>query len=151
MKIKDFKGLNIEVEKEIDKKLVTKPSDPSVNSGSDLKIQSINEFDVKEKTTPSIKISKFTKLEVKGSYQPLTKSSFQSLMSLISGKIYNSLNFINLMFDFYSYCNSTNTLTEIISSLDDLSDEAIKYFPDLDFYEKINRLKQKLIDSGLET
>ncbi|MFX1452572.1 MAG: hypothetical protein ACFFCM_17170, partial [Promethearchaeota archaeon] len=49
------------------------------------------------------------------------------------------------------YCNSTNTLTEIISSLDDLSDEAIKHFPDLDFYEKINRLKQKLIDSGLET
>ncbi|MFX0136229.1 MAG: hypothetical protein ACFFDN_21495 [Candidatus Hodarchaeota archaeon] len=123
---------------------------PSINSGNDLKIQSIDEFEVKEKKAPSIKISKFKKLKVKDSYQPLTKSSFQSLMSLISGKIYNSFNFINSLFDFYSYCDSTHTLSDIISSLDNLVIDAKKSFPDLDIFNTINNIKQKLIGTQQE-
>ncbi len=140
IKIKDFKGMKITVERETDPKLTEIPS----SGQDDLSIQSLSEFEIKEKKAPSIKISKFNKLTVKDKYKPLTKSSFQSLMELISGKIYNSLNFINSLFEFYTFCKAKRNHDEVISVLNDLANEAKNSFPDLDMTLKINNLTKSL-------
>jgi len=138
------------VEKDIDSELSNKSTNSSINSMDDLKIKSISEFEVKEKRTPSIKISKFKKLMVNDDYKPLKKSSFQSLIELISGKIYNSLNFISELFEFYSLCDNQNEIEKIISSLNNLVLISRKNFPDLDISTNIEEIKQIFQNSNIE-
>lgn len=146
LKIKDHKGIKISVEKEIDSDLVDKSSKTSSYSKEDYKIKSINDFELKEKKISSIKISKFNKLDVKDNYKPLIKSSFQSLIELISGKIYNSLNFLNLLLDFFSICNSEHKTEDYMSALNNLIMISKKQFPELDISSNIQKTKQKLVE-----
>lgn len=61
----------------------------------------------------------------------------------MGGKIYNSFNYINSLFDFYSFCNSKHAKNEISSVLNKLVLEAKTNFPDLNISSLINSIKQK--------
>jgi len=84
---------------------------------------------------------------VKDTYKPLTKSSFQSLIELISGKVYNSLNFITVLFDFFSFCNSEQEPEKYLSPINNLITFSQRNFPELDLHSDIKNIKDRLINT----